>query len=133
MGATNDKPELDLSFLDPKLTEMMKEEHQEDLDRIQTALRKAFESIDGEVAYKDFWTGFGVPWRDSRSGVSKLGSLLHKWLAQQGVIEDWDAENHMFDQPPAKTKEFITSTRTVLELGMALGAILATQEKQDGK
>ena len=133
MDATNNElPPLDLSFLDPKLTQMMDDENTEDLERIQQALLFAYDSIQDEVAYKDFWADLGVQWRDPRSGVCKLGSMLHQWLSKEGVIENWDAKNHMFETAPPKTAEFITSTRTILELGMALGAILATQEV-DGK
>ena len=122
----------DLSFLDNSLLAMSRDQSQAELDRIKNELFLAIRSVDGEVAFKDFWLDHGVSWKDSRAGISRLGSLLHQWLSQKDVIATWDAENHLFEAPPRETAIFIDSTRTVLEIGLALGAILATREV-DGK
>ncbi len=128
MGTTNEP--FDLSFLDERLNKFDHSEMQRNLDRIGSAFLEAFKSVDGETAYKDFWTDKTVDWRDTRAGISKLGSMLSEWLQREGVIDQFDAENHRYDPLPPKTKEFIQSTRIVLELAMALGAVLATRKDE---
>ena len=126
--ATDNPNELDLSFLDAELTKFDQQNMRQELDRITEAMREAIATIEGEVAYKDFWTGKGVNWKDTRAGISNLGSMLQEWLAKQEIIENFDHEAYRYEPLPQKTQEFISSTRIILELCMALGAILATRE-----
>ena len=124
--------ELDLSFLDDTLRDFEQENMQRDLDRIQAAFKQVFETLEGDAEYKAFWAGKGVYWPDSVAGVSKLGSMLHDWLQREGVVDKFDAEKHRYEPVPPRTQTFIQSTRIVLELAMALGAVLATQEVDKG-
>ena len=126
----NDKPELDLSFLDEALSGMDRDQMQLDLERIQRELQIATATVSDPNNFVIFWESRGVRWQDARAGVSKLGSILQLWLAKEGVIAPWKAEEHPFEDPPPIVKEFISATRTSLEIGLALGALLATR---DGK
>lgn len=127
---TNDKPELDLSFLDSSLAGMDRDRMQENLNRIQRELRIAMAVVQDPGSFTEFWQSQGVPWEDARVGISKLGSMLQMSLAKEGVIETWKAEEHLFEDPPPKTREFITATRMILEMGLALGAALAGRDRE---
>lgn len=117
----------DLSFLDKALIDFERNEMRSSMDRIESAIVAAFKSLDGEVAYKDFWLDKSVNWRDTQAGVTRFGSMLHDWLQKEGVIDKFDAEANRYEPLPPKTKEFIKSTQIIIKLAMALGAVLATR------
>lgn len=120
-------PNIDLSFLDKVLGDFDADIVFREMERITEALTEAFRTLDGEAAVKDFWTDLGVDWRDAAAGQAKLGSMLHGWLIKEGIVENWDPVAGRYDPVPEKTRGFMTSTRTTLQLAFVLGAILATK------